>query len=252
MALDEALFQGVASGSSQPTIRFYGWRPPAVSIGYGQAAEKTVNFKKIEQKGYDFVRRPSGGGAVLHDRELTYSVAAGKNSGFFQKDLMSSYLIIGKALLKACRHFGIQADFKHPKSYSKENSYFSFLSCFEVSTPYEIISNEKKLIGSAQRRGKNAVIQHGSVLLDFNLSDWEEVFSIDERQGRISLKTRMTSLTEALQREITPEEASPVFKKAFEDILNRRLIERDFTEEEREKALKIKEKYDSERWRHLR
>ncbi len=146
-----------------PLLRLYSWLPPAVSIGYNQNIH-IINKDLLETYGVDIVRRPTGGRAVLHCCELTYSVIIPKNIPLFNAGIHELYYIVSKALVNGLQRYGISAAIERnkPNTTSKENN---VLTCFESTARFEIKSNGKKIVGSAQRRTAHAILQHGSIVL---------------------------------------------------------------------------------------
>lgn len=116
MALDEALLEWHSKGEIPPTIRFYGWNPPTLSIGYFQKAEKEINFDKVKELGLGFVRRPTGYRGVLHDEELTYSVIVSEEYPNMPKTVTEAYRVISEGLLEGFRSLGLEAYFAIPRS----------------------------------------------------------------------------------------------------------------------------------------
>ena len=191
MALDEALFQSYLQGSSLPTLRFYGWDPPTVSLGYFQNAEREIELANIHTRGFGLVRRNTGGRAVLHDRELTYSVIAGAKAGL-PDSLTESYLYISRALVAAFRNFGIQAELHQGASIKNSSGG----ACFDAPSWYELTVEQRKLVGSAQLRQKDGFLQHGSILLEFIVADLTAVIkagNLSEVEFRSILEERVTS-----------------------------------------------------------
>src|ERR1700682_163424 len=163
MAVDEVLLDGVANGSAPPTLRFYGWAPPCLSLGYFQAFE-VVDVAGCQSLGVDIVRRPTGGRAILHDRELTYSVALplrllGNDGG-----VLPSYHRLSLALERGLNQLGV------PVVLAPETAALPFMDqCpvgFDRASAHEILLDGRKLVGSAQVRRATAILQHGSILID--------------------------------------------------------------------------------------
>ncbi len=168
MALDEACLLSSAERRSLPTLRLFSWEPPTLSLGYAQKSSE-VNFQQLHEHGWGLVRRPTGGRAILHTDELTYSVTAPLDDPVMAGSLLESYQRISKALLAALKLLGIDARgdavYSLPNSQSKLDPV-----CFEVPSNFEITVSGKKLIGSAQARKHNGVLQHGSLPLTGDLS----------------------------------------------------------------------------------
>jgi lipoate-protein ligase A len=165
MALDEALLDARIAGASPPTLRFFAWAPPAVSLGYGQPLDARIDLEAARALGVDVVRRPTGGSAILHegpDLELTYSVVARDGDFAGADDLLESYRFIGQALLAGLRDLGVPANLV-PARPSPAASMPAF--CFARTASYELEVSGRKLVGSAQRRRGPGFLQHGSVML---------------------------------------------------------------------------------------
>jgi lipoate-protein ligase A len=165
MAIDEALWRGRRSGGSPPTVRFFAWAPPTVSLGYGQSLDRHVDVTACRRLGVGLVRRPTGGSAIYHDgpeRELTYSVvAAAEDIGGGARDLLHSYQWIGRALAAGLRALGAPVEMMGAVRGDAPTPAF----CFARTGSCEIELGGRKLVGSAQRRYGNTFLQHGSVLL---------------------------------------------------------------------------------------
>jgi len=160
MAVDEVLLDGVAAGTTPPTIRFYGWNPPCLSLGYFQPFD-VVDVDGCRALGVDVVRRPTGGRAILHDRELTYSVALpapvlGQDGG-----VLPSYYRLSLVLQDGLRRLGVPATLA-PESARSSAAHGPV--CFDRPSAHEILLHGRKLVGSAQTRRGGGLLQHGSIL----------------------------------------------------------------------------------------
>src|SRR3989337_3700348 len=164
MAVDEAIAETSEKGISPPTLRFYGWKSPTLSIGYSQRLNNKIDTEYCRKNKIDIVLRPTGGRAVLHDKEVTYSIASPKNNPHFPDNISGTYRVIGEALLKGLSFLNIEA--KLTSTVSSQQSAVRNPSCFATTSQYEITVDGKKLIGSAQRRFKNSFLQHGSIPLE--------------------------------------------------------------------------------------
>ena len=164
MAIDEALWRGRQAGASPPTLRFYGWAPPTVSLGYGQRLDRHVDVEACRRLGVGVVRRPTGGSAIYHDgpeRELTYSVSATADDLGVSADLLDTYRWIARALVRGLRALGAAAEMVPTGRGLGRDPAF----CFARTGAYEIEVAGKKLVGSAQRRQGTSFLQHGAILL---------------------------------------------------------------------------------------
>jgi lipoate-protein ligase A len=162
LALDEAIFRSVRDGSRPPTVRCYAWDPPALSLGYAQDCDGTVDRAACRARGIAVVRRITGGGAVLHDDEVTYSVASGPAPALFGTGLVPAYRRIAGALVEALRELGVAAEAVQPGGGARSPRH---PSCFAAAAGYEIAVGGRKIVGSAQRREGGAFLQQGSILL---------------------------------------------------------------------------------------
>jgi len=164
MAVDEAVWRGRQAGTSPPTVRFFGWRPPTVSLGYGQPLAGDVDLAACAALGVGLVRRPTGGSAIYHDgpeRELTYSVVASAEDLGGAADLLQTYQWIGRALCRGLRSLGAPVEMVPVAPSGGPTPAF----CFARAGSYELEIGGRKVVGSAQRRQGTAFLQHGAVLL---------------------------------------------------------------------------------------
>ena len=161
MAVDQAMLESVMAGAP-PALRFYRWRPACISLGRNQQAREVFDRDSIAAAGVDIVRRPTGGGAVLHDRELTYAVAV---PAVALGGPRQTYARVNAALAAGLRVLGIHAEVASPRDRSGLRD-ASRGVCFQAAAPGEILANGRKLVGSAQRREASVILQHGSLLLD--------------------------------------------------------------------------------------
>lgn len=236
MAIDRAVLTANSQGIVPPTVRFFTWQPPAISIGYFQSLEEEVDLDICKQLGIDYVRRITGGGAVFHDKELTYSIVIPESHPQIPINIMESYGRICGAIMKGLKHLGIES------KYMPIN---------------DIITGGKKISGNAQTRKAGTVLQHGTILVDV---DVEKMFSLlkvpDEkiRDKMISdVKQRVTSIKHILGSETCFDESSEAMKIGFEEEFNVELVEGVLTEEE----IKLSKKFENEcfstiDWNHRR
>jgi lipoyl(octanoyl) transferase len=222
MALDEAILEAVGQKSSPPTLRLYRWSPPCLSLGYAQPIAD-VNPPTIKKNNWDVVRRPTGGRAILHTDELTYSVMAHQDEPHVTGGVIESYRHLSKALLRGLQLLGLGA--RADKEYSSlpvEQTHKAV--CFEVPSKYEITVNGKKLIGSAQARRHHGVLQHGSLPLFGDLSRITQVLSFQDSDARSLAATRLleraTTIESCLHRRPSWDEAAEAFIQAFKETLN--------------------------------
>lgn len=196
IAVDEAIMISHGRGDTPPTLRFYAWDPPAVSIGYFQDMRREIDLKACGERGISTVRRFTGGRAILHDREVTYSLAARPENPLVSGPVLESYLKISRCLLEGLKQLGIEAQLSDSDLKRQKTT-----ACFDTPSRYELVARGRKLIGSAQARKHGCVLQHGSIPLEI---DAEKLFSVinfsDEEERRRYTDTfgaRAISLNEA-------------------------------------------------------
>ncbi len=246
MAIDEAILQAVSEGLVPPTLRFYGWEPPCISVGLNQAIQEEIDLERCRLAGIHVVRRPTGGKAILHHNELTYSVALPASHPLAGTGVLDSFRRISCGLLKGLEVLGL-------KPYQAMPPREDLLSpvCFEAPSDYEIECEGKKVIGSAQLRRKGGILQHGSIPLrgdiaaiaDFLRLGKEERESLKER-----IRRRASTLSDLLGREVSFEEAAAAFIRGFREAFDLFLVPSSLTPFEEEQARALREKYASDEW----
>ncbi len=190
MAIDEAIMMAHASGDVPPTLRFYGWQPAAVSIGYFQQAEKDIDLSACAAAGISVVRRLTGGRAVLHDMELTYSIVVRDTDPSVPAAVIASYGHFSKGLLAGLRLLGINAEMNISRQAYGQNirNQGASAACFDAASSYEIKYDARKLVGSAQVRKYGVILQHGSILLSFSAQKAVSVLKHSSPEARISME----------------------------------------------------------------
>jgi lipoate-protein ligase A len=259
MALDEALLEWHSKGKIPPTIRFYGWNPATLSIGYFQKVEKEINLDAVKKYGLGFVRRPTGGRGVLHDKELTYSVIVSEEHPEMPKTVTEAYRVISEGILEGFKNLGLDAYFAIPRTEEEKQGLKSPRSavCFDAPSWYELVVEGRKVAGSAQTRQKGVILQHGSILLDLDEDMLFDLFNysndrVKERMQR-AFKNKAVATNTLRVKPVTIDEAKTAFKAGFEKGLNIELESYELNKEELEFVEKIaKEKYESEEWNFKR
>jgi lipoate-protein ligase A len=165
MALDDALLQSVADGRSQPVLRLYRWQPAALSIGYAQSLAAGINLTGCRSAGIDLVRRPTGGRAVLHDDEITYAVMA-PVAAPFGTTVAASYRVIAGVLREMLNRCGLPAELVAGQPRGEQRR----AVCFTAPAQYELMIDNCKVAGCAQKRRGGAFLQHGSLPLTLDLA----------------------------------------------------------------------------------
>lgn len=247
MAVDEAIMLGVAEGQSPPTLRFYGWQPPCVSIGYAQSMREEIDLEACRGRGYTWVRRPTGGRAVLHIDELTYSIAALQTEPRLQGDIITSYRRLSLGLVAGLHLLGcdaIQAD-------ERRQVQGDSAACFDVPSHYEVTAMGRKLVGSAQVRRRGVVLQHGALPLIGDVARLADVLALpgtEQSALRAKLFQRAIALEEAAGRSVSFDEAATALSAGFAQALNVRLEPGVLSQGEYERAAQLCAKYRGDEW----
>ena len=243
MAIDEALWRGRQAGASPPTLRFYAWSPPTVSLGYGQRLDRHVDVETCRRLGIGIVRRPTGGSAIYHDgpeRELTYSVVATAEDLGVGADLLETYRWIGRALLRGLNALGAGAAMVPVATAGGLSPAF----CFARTGSFEIEAGGRKLVGSAQRRQGAGFLQHGSIMLGTAPDRLRRVFPAEADPLR-----GMTTLEAVLGRRPSFDETVAALAEGFREAHRVTVVPGglDPDEEESMRAL-VADKYGTDRW----
>jgi lipoate-protein ligase A len=246
MALDEALLQSVQAGLALPTLRLYDWVPATLSLGYAQPL-RNVDLTKLEELGWGIVRRPTGGRAILHVDEITYSVTAPIAEKRIAGGVLESYQRLSGALLKAVELLDVPAIGNQVRKKESKVSEPNPI-CFEAPSDYEITVDGKKLLGSAQARRKEGVLQHGSLPLHGDIGRIANalVFSSENKRTRAANRVRQSAATvqDGVGSIISWDHAAKAFKQAFAEVLNLEFI----LEEPSKYEFQLAESWESEKY----
>lgn len=235
MAIDEALMESAGKPGALPVFRFYSFNPPTLSVGRFQETENVFDFEAIRRDGITFVRRPSGGQAVLHDTELTYSAVAGREL-VSHLSKRGFYRFIVPVLLEGLKRLEVSGTAAESGVGSGNPD------CFAATGEYEIQSSTgKKLIGSAQMVSRSAVLQHGSIPLG-RANRRIHAYILDDRGENTS-----SSILEETGAPVDVVKAANAFSEALKDILKIKLSRLSDGEKKRAKEL-LAERYENPQW----
>jgi lipoate-protein ligase A len=240
MAIDEAILGARIAGKVPNTIRFYRWKPSAVSIGRFQDIYDQVSLETCEKEGVEVVRRITGGGAVYHDSdgEITYSVIA-KREDLGAEDVTAAYNKICGGLVKALELLRVKADF-NPGDYK---------NCPNIAI------NGKKISGSAQSFKHGTILQHGTLLMSVNLNKMFTFLRVPWAKTRVELvniaERKITSLENETSSEANVQRAYSSLVQGFQQALDIRLLEGTLTKEEETAWILSREKFASKDWTFL-
>lgn len=219
MALDEAIMQAVGAGEAPPTLRLYQWEPPCLSLGKRQPLSG-VDLERCWREGVDVVRRATGGWAILHTDELTYSVNALPTDPRAEGAILDAYRRLSAGLVAGLHRLGIPAGMNPVDPLGVHNT---SAACFEVPSAYEITIGEKKLIGSAQTRPQGRVLQHGSLPLTGDIARVVNYLWFQAEDDRTALaehlRDRATTLGDVLGRPVSFDEAARAIAQGFAEAL---------------------------------
>ena len=250
MAVDEAILESVYTADSIPTLRLYAWEPACLSLGHVQPFAE-VNTEALSKNGWDVVRRPTGGRAILHVDELTYAVIAPQSEPRVSGGVLESYLRLSQALLRALQIIGLSPEVNEKKATTDPKQPNPV--CFEVPSNYEITVGGKKLVGSAQARRKEGILQHGTLPLYGDLTRIITALKFKDVAPRERASQRLldhaTTMENVLGTAPTWQQAGEAFKEAFADVLNLALVPDELSACELERAAElVEDKYANPKW----
>lgn len=231
MAIDQAIMEAVGTGTVPPTLRFYAWSPACLSLGYAQHADE-VDLKRLDDAGWDIVRRPTGGKAILHTDELTYSISAPDTHPIMRGGILESYQRISEALLAGLSLLQVDAMMTSKEAAGRAEGPV----CFEVPSNFEVTSGGRKLIGSAQVRRQKTVLQHGTIPLYGDVARICDVLVYENEVirdwARAQVRERAITLEEALGRRVSWQATADALSRGFQERFNIRLVPGDLSDEE--------------------
>jgi lipoate-protein ligase A len=249
MAVDEAILEGVVAGESPPTVRVYAWEPPTVSIGRSQKPDDELDLEACRARGFGVVRRPTGGRAVLHAGELTYSVVGPAGEPPLGFSIAETYEAIAGGLLEALSGLGVKAELVSVATESRARGEAA-PPCFVSAGRFEVAVAGRKLIGSAQRRAEAAVLQHGSLLMDATHAGLADVMKVADPREREVVRSMLTSKTTDLEtilvRPLEFGEIAAAMKTGFETAWGVELVSGELSEGEAEGARRLATGYRTE------
>lgn len=232
MGIDEAVLEGVIAGMSEPTLRLYGWNPATLTIGYFQGLSEEADLAACAGYGISCIRRVTGGGAVLHEHEVTYSLIAPVGFAGIPEAILDSYAFICQGILLGLQPLGIEAQFV-PLN--------------------DIVAGGKKISGNAQTRRHGVILQHGTILLAVDVDKMFSVLKVADEKIKDKLiatvKERVTGLSNLLGREVGFVQTQMALREGFAEALGVNLVTGFLTAAERVRAEQLAaDKYRSNGW----
>lgn len=246
MAIDEAMFDAHLQGLCPPTLRVYRWGPPGISLGYFQNLPRAIQASRCAELGIDIVRRLTGGRAILHDDELTYSVVTSEEYGC-PKSLVESYWLINQGLIAAYDILGLEVGLEvHPREPSSG-------ACFSSAGLADLTFQGRKVCGSAQYRKGNVLLQHGSLPISVDAQSFFSMLQFSSNEARYRAQDKFgkkaVSLNEIAGNTIGREELKQAIYDGFTTALGIEFYEDTLSPEERETAQSLAiNKYKSAEW----
>jgi lipoate-protein ligase A len=228
MALDRAVLTARIAGAARPTLRLYRWEVPTVSLGRFQSIDQ-IDQEACARRGFDIVRRPTGGRGVLHDDELTYSIVAGADDGV-PRGVAASYRHLSAALAEAYLLLGVPAEVT-----ARSRGERGAGACYLHATAADLSLGAAKLSGSAQVWKDDAVLQHGCFVISRDVGAEAEVFRLDDKR-RAALAGTTATLSGVLGHAPSAGDIATAVVTAVERVLRVSLEPGDFSEDERSYA----------------
>jgi len=251
MAVDEAMLQAGVANLIPPTLRFYAWQPAAVSLGFFQPLDEGISRPEIQARGFGLVRRPSGGRAILHKDELTYSVVVPEAAIKDGRSVMGSYRTLSRGIEAGLSLLGVGAEFAERKSPERMRAQGLPTVCFAKAAKCDMTVSGRKIVGSAQTRRRGVIMQHGSVPIEI---DPEEHLAVmpgggEGAENHERLRESACGVAEALGRPVSFEELAQALAEGFRQSLGIELAPGELTEWELAKARDLRDhKYATEAW----
>lgn len=241
MAIDEALYLVADS----PVLRFYTWQKPTLSLGFFQDYKRVVRESFLMHNNIDVVRRITGGRAVLHQFEVTYALAGPLKNHFANKSLQETYRLIAEALNRGLESLGVPQSFFSQDASGQEAMREARLpQCFVAVSRYEIAKDARKIIGSAQKRSRDRFVQHGSILLDFDIAFQNGCILNPDSQ----IEKRVAPLNTMLGRPVSFSEVVKHFTEAFEEQFQIKTEPSELQTNELDLIRSLEQKYQSPEW----
>ena len=251
MSVDEAIMRAVARGEQPPTLRLYGWRPPAVSLGYFQPLDAGIDVAECRRRGYGLVRRPTGGRAILHDDEVTYSFCIPQDEIHGGHSVMKSYREISRGLIAGLERLGAELSLEDDGGRRRDPKARVRTICFAKTARSDLQAAGRKIVGSAQVRRDGAILQHGSIPITINPAAHAAVMPGmgDASVAARSLERAAQGVAELLGRPVSFEELSAALATGFAEAFRVNLISEPPSPDEEALAAHLQaEKYATEAW----
>jgi lipoate-protein ligase A len=240
MAVDEALFLSAGESEESATVRLYGFDPPTVSFGYRQKPEEAVDVDSCRELGVDWVRRPTGGRALLHRHELTYSVASPTGGVFHGLGVRALYDSVNAAIRRALTGLGIALDPAEPEAVPSREPALH-VPCLALPGRHELTAGSRKVVASAQRRGRRAFLQHGSILRTVDAELWARI----QPRGRPETPLRAVGIDQLTGAPVSRELLISSVVASFEELFDAKARRSGLSRPELARIGELRSKYRS-------
>jgi len=247
MAIDEALLQNYTYGESLPTLRVYGWEPAGITLGSSQKVDSTLNLAECRKDKIDFVRRMTGGEAILHDNDISYSLICSARDLNIPGSIKKSFRIITSFVTNTFRLLKLKPNYAGDEENYAHSDPSEF--CFATTEQFDILVQGKKLGGNAQKRIRDVIFQHGSIPIELDFERINRYFHEDLS----GLDKKVISLNDALGRQIGFSETSKLLVESFKTTFSVTLNRAPLTEAEIDLShTLLEEKYKTKQWNYFR
>jgi lipoyl(octanoyl) transferase len=251
MAVDEALFETVLAGGA-PTLRVYGWEPPGVSLGMFQPVDRGVDLAAVARRGYGLVRRPTGGRAIIHHHEVTYSVCIREKDLAGGHSVLQSYKEISRGIELGLRMLGAAACMPEQGAADREKGHDLPTVCFAKVGSGDMVVDGRKIVGSAQMRRGGVILQHGSIPIRIDLEEHLEILGADPSAAdreQAALRNATATVADAVGREVSFDELGGAVVAGFMRAFEVEMDEAALTAGEKARAAElVRTKYGAEGW----
>jgi len=251
MAVDEAMLEAGVAGLIRPTLRLYAWQPPAVSLGFFQPLDNRIDLAEIAARGFGLVRRPSGGRAILHKDELTYSVVVPEELVENGRSVMGSYRTLSRGIEAGLGLLGLGVEMPDRRHAPRMKAAGLPTVCFAASAGGDMVAGGRKIVGSAQTRRRGVIMQHGSVPIHMDPAEHLAVMPGEgtDEASQQRLLAKACGVADALGRPVSFDELAEALRAGFAERLGIVLEDGDLTEWEQARAAELRAtRYATRAW----
>ena len=239
MAMDESVFRQLLV---VPTLRLYQWSRPAFSFGYFQKINEIIEISACQKRKIELVRRITGGGTVIHSRDVTFSLTIPKGWGYLPDGISSAHQAISEYIVNGLNKIGVEAYCSKISAISKKLNI-----CLINPVKYDVMINGKKVMGIAQRRSKNATLYQGYLALDSPSEIIQPLISREPKVARL-LANNSTELNSQLTHSLSRNQVEKAILIGLKDGIGQDMIPSELSTNETKSAFELEKKYRSNQW----